>query len=448
MIRSLEFHAQNKAIDDPSKLKAYNCPRRAGKSIAIAIEFTEWAQENAKTNYLYIALTIASAREILWDAIKDLNEKCNTGAVPNETRLELTFPNGSRIKFAGADCSEKQMRKVLGQKYKKVAIDEAGSFTINMTRLVYQMIRPTLIDQRGQLILLGTCENIPLTFFEAVTEGKEPGWSVHKWTALDNPFMCEQWEEEIEDLKRNNPNVVYTSWFKTHYLNEWCSDDDLLIIKYEDSYAIHSLPDRKGYEYVLGIDLGYNDSTAFALFAYHCFDNRAYVIETYKKEGLTLTRVAEIIKRYQERYPISDMVIDGANKQGVEDIKFRYKLKLESAEKSEKAFFLKAMNDDLTEGNLKIVEENNIELIGEWKQLQWKDAFKKEEDPRCQNHCSDAALYAWRKCCHYLAETEPKKIKKGTPEHQEWLEEQEINRLEREFKEQQEEKEFYAEEDF
>lgn len=455
LIRSPDFHAQNEAIDDNSKLKAYNCPRRAGKSIAVAVEFTESAQAIPKTNYLYIALTIASAREILWDALKDLNEKCNTGAIANETRLELLFPNGSKIKFAGADCSEKQMRKVLGQKYKKVAIDEAGSFTINMTRLVYQMIRPTLIDQRGQLILLGTCENIPLTFFEQVTEGKEPGWSVHKWTALDNPYMKDQWEEEIADLKKNNPNVIYTSWFKTHYLNQWCSDDDLLIVPIKPEYLISAIPDRKGYEYVLGVDLGFNDASAFSLLAYHVYDNKAYVVESYKKEGLTLTKVAGIIKSYQSRYPIADMVIDGANKQGVEDIKERFKIKLESAQKTEKAFFLKAMNDDLIEGNLKIVEKDNIDLIGgrkdgedvvgEWRCLQWKDSFKKEEDPRCQNHCSDATLYGWRKCCHYLVENEPKKIKKGTLEHQEYLEEQEIIRLEREFKEQQEEREFYAE---
>lgn len=416
-LRSPAFIAQNNAIDDVAQLKAYNCTRRAGKSVTIAIDFTESAIAMPGTNYLYMALTIASAREILWDVLKNLNTDAATGAVANEARLELKFPNGSKIKFAGADCSEKQMRKVLGQKYKKIAIDEAGSFTIDMRRLVYQMCEPTLIDLRGQLILLGTCENIPLTFFEEVTEGKEPGWSIHKWSTLDNPFMKRQWEEQIATMVTRNPNVVHTSWYKTHYLNQWCSDDLLMIIKLDQDSTIESLPQRRDYEYILGVDLGYNDASAFSVIAYHDYDKVAYVVESSKKSELDFTGVFHEISKYTVKYPFNKIKIDGANKQGVEELRRRFGLPLEAADKTEKAIFLRLLRDDIIEGKVKVLEKTNNELLTEWKQLQWRNAQKEQEDPRCQNHISDATLYAWRESRHYSATNEPIKKSRDSQEY-------------------------------
>jgi len=429
-LRCPDFLVQNKAIDDKSKRKAYNCTRRAGKSVTVAIELSESAQLYPKTNYLYLALTRQSARDILWDTLKDINDAAQTGAVPNESRLELRFPNRSKIKLAGADCSAKEMKKILGQKNKIIAIDEAGSFTINMRQLVYQMCGPTLIDEQGQMILLGTCENIPLTFFEEVTEGREAGWSVHKWTTGDNPFIAKQWALEMEELISKNPDVVNASWFITHYLNRWCTDDNLAIIKLTSSVFIESLPYRRmEYTYVLGIDLGYDDASAFSIVAYHDYDKKCYVIRSYKESELTFTKVAEHIKNIQKKFPVSRLIIDGANKQGVEDMRQRFQLPFIKAEKTEKAFFLKELRDDIIEGNVKIIEYGNDELIVEWKQLQWKDEYKKEEDSRCQNHLSDATLYAWRECKHFAGEKEPTKPPKDSQEYMDELEEKEAIEL-------------------
>lgn len=441
-LRSPDFIAQNNAIDDKSQLKAYNCTRRAGKSLSVAIDFVESASTLPATNYLYMALTIASAREILWDTLKDINDKSQMGGIPNESRLDIVFPNKSKIKFAGADCSEKQMRKVLGQKYKKIAIDEAGSFTIDMKKLVYQMCEPTLIDLRGQMIMLGTCENIPLTFFEEITEGREPGWSVHKWDTRDNPFMKEQWAEQIETMRIRNPNVIHTSWYKTHYLNQWCSDDNLMIIKLDSSTSVEGVPLRRGYEYILGVDLGYNDASAFSVIAYHDYDKVAYVVESSKMSELDFTGVFHEIKKYTVKYAFNKIIIDGANKQGVEELRKRFELPLQIAEKTDKAIFLRILRDDIIEGKVKVVESRNNELLTEWKQLQWKDAHKEHEDPRCQNHISDATLYAWREARHYLATAEPVKLSRDSQEYMDQEMELEADKLEKEL---MEEKEFWNE---
>ncbi len=432
-LRSTDFLKQNEAIDDRSRLKAYNCTRRAGKSIAIAIDFAETCANEPNMNCLYMALTIGSAREILWDAAKEYALKADPYAKSHESRVEIRFSNGSKIKFSGADCSEKQMRKVLGQKYKKVAIDEAGSFTIDMHRLVYQMIRPATADYLGQIILLGTCENIRQTFFEKVTTGEEPGWSIHKWTAYDNPHMKDKWIIEVNELIERNPNVINASWFKTHYLNQWCADDELLVLHKVAEAQIDEIPIRKTpYVYILGVDLGFNDSSAFTVICYHDYDKICYVVESYKEPELIFSQVAQRINFLSTKFPFSKIIIDGANKQGVEEIKQRFSLALEPAQKTEKAIFLKLLNDDFVVGNVKIKKNSNNQLITEALQLQWEDSRKEKEDARCENHSIDALLYSWRSCYHFLSIREPIIKNRNSEDYMNQLEEDEANGKEKE----------------
>ncbi len=405
-LRCPEFIVQNKAIEDNSSLKAYNCTRRAGKSEGLAIEFLETVNRG-DGNCLYLGLTIGSAREIIWDTLKNKNEQFALGGKPHESRSEIYFPNKQKIKLMGADCSEKEMRKVLGQKYKKVCIDEAGSFTIDMKKLVYQICLPTVMDLSGNIILSGTCEDIPLTFFESVTTGQEKGWSVHKWTTKDNPFVRDQFEKMIADILERNPQAINAAWFRSHYLNEWCINEDMMIIKLVDDVFIDRFEERKTpHEYVLGVDLGFNDASSFAVLGFHKYDERAIVIESRKETRLDFSQVAREISIFQKKYPFNKIMIDGANKQGVEFMRRKFLLPLTSAEKTDKATFLRLLRDDIIEGKVKIVKDRNNELVTEWKQLKWKDEQREHEDPRCQNHLSDATLYAWRECRHFYADKE------------------------------------------
>src|SRR6267143_984594 len=52
---------------------------------------------------------------------------------------------------------------------------------------------------------------------------REAGWSGHRWTTYDNPYMAEQWAGEIAELKAARPLVVETPWFRQMYLGEWVS---------------------------------------------------------------------------------------------------------------------------------------------------------------------------------------------------------------------------------
>lgn len=390
------FPRQAQVLADKSRAQAWQCTRRAGKSTAWAKKCLNRLAVSPGGKSLYLALTLDSAKGILWDMVEQELDAKKLKHKPYKQEGRFEMWNGSSLRFYGVDSSYKEMKRILGQAYVEVGIDEAGSMTIDMPTLVYQMIWPALSDKTGNLTLLGTPENIPRTFFQSVTESKEKAlaWSVHKWTAYDNPYMREQWSRDIEQFLQNDPNIALTSWFKTHYLNLWCADDDLLIVTTSQHNFTNELPARKEWFYTLGVDLGFNDASAFVVWAHHPDERHAYAVLAVKSKEMDITDVANQIKLLRQRYPIYKIIVDGANKQGVEEIKNRHGLPLEVAEKTDKATHLRIMSDEVKQGVIKILPEA-MPLADEWAQLQWKKDAQ-EEDPRCENHLSDAALYAFK----------------------------------------------------
>jgi hypothetical protein len=401
------FPAQFKAAQDKSFLKAIQCTRRAGKSTGEGKETLQSAWDNPGSKHLYGALTLSSAKNIIWDALLQELESKKVQHQLNSQSGVIRLANKSEIRLFGLDSSYKEMRKILGGKYKTVKIDEAGSITQDLKKICLQMILPSLTDESGRLTLLGTAENIPKTFFESVTSGKEPGWSIHKWTAFDNPYIAEKWREHIQWIEEHNPAFKLTSEYKTHYLNEWAADDKLLIIRINENTVVDPI-EFNSPTYILGVDIGFNDACAFTLVGFHKKSPELFVVEAYKEPELDITDTANRIKQYLKRFPIAKVIMDGANKQGVEEIRNRHQIPIQNAEKTDKASFLKILADDVTRGRVKYFRGKCDSLITEQEALQWEDATKQKEDQRIPNDQNDSFLYAWREARNYLWSEEKK----------------------------------------
>jgi hypothetical protein len=125
---------------------------------------------------------------------------------------------------------------------------------------------------------------------------------------------------------------------------------------------------------------------------------------------MLLTHVAEKIKILQERYAINNIVIDGASKQAVEEIKQRYTLPIMATEKAHKRDFIELMNTDLQTGKI-VVLPGCEDLIEEWEYLIWDEKQRKSgnwiESATCENHAADAALYMWRWSYNYVSRPKP-----------------------------------------
>jgi hypothetical protein len=217
---------------------------------------------------------------------------------------------------------------------------------------------------------------------------------------------------ELEDIRLNRPKFMETPLFKQWYLNQWVIDENKLVYRFAHTRnEFETLPQyRTGqWQYVLGVDLGYDpDPSAFVVCAFHENDPTLYVLECDKKTQMDVTDVANKIKWYQSRFPVSKVIIDGSNKQAVEEMQRRHDLALTAADKREKADFIQLLNGDLIQGKIKLspqckeLKEEALTLI--WVVKDDQIIFPRKENPNCANHLCDAWLYAWRFCYPFMAE--------------------------------------------
>lgn len=439
-----DFVKQAEFIHDPSRLKAAQCTRRAGKSYGIGIYLINACLKFPGTTNIYTALTADSAKAIMYkDVLKVINREYNLGARFKEKPLQVVFPNESVISLVGMDQSDDECRKVLGQKFKLAVVDEAGSFRRDLRMLVYEMLKPGMMDMDGTICMISTTTDFASGLYYDVVEGIEPGWSVHKWSTADNPYMAEKFAAELEEIKQRNPRYMDTPAFKRMYLNQWAVDTDKLCYKFNSQRNLIPALPPADYTYVLGVDLGYNDDSAFTVVAFDPKkDRKLYVVESYSKPEMLISDVVERINYYVKTYGIERIVVDNAAKQAVKSMEERFTIPLTPAEKHGKAEFIEIMNSEFIQGNILLVEPTTQELATEYGQLIWDDkAHKRLEHPACDNHKADATLYAWRYAYHYLFQDIVKVTKTTEDKLEEWVQRQEELLYEQE----QREKDAYAE---
>ena len=413
-----KFPQQKRFVEDPSKLKALWCTRRASKSFTAGLYMVKECLENPGVNCLFLGLTRESAKGIIWkDILKIIDHKHRLKCTFNGTALTMTFPNGSIIWVTGVDADEDEMNKLLGKKYRLVCLDESSLYTIDLRRLVYGVLKPAVADYRGTICMMGTSSNFTKGLFYDITNKLEPGWSMHTWSAHDNPYVAKQWQEELDEIDQKRPLFKETPLYRQWYLNEWVIDTDKLVYKFNaDRNIFHDRPkglSPAGWSYVLGVDLGFEDDSAFVVTAFHENDPTLYVVSTYNAKGMDITDVANKIKEFQRSYEVAKVIIDGANKQGVEEMQRRHGVPLTPSEKQDKVTFIELLNADLIQAHIKI-HKNATNLIQELMGLVWKTTgdqidLPKKEHPSLPNHLCDAFLYAWRYCYQYMSE--PKTVK-------------------------------------
>lgn len=437
-LRKSVFKEQLAFIDDRAKLKAVKCTRRAGKSYGCAgIYMAITCIENPGCNCLYMATTRESAKKIiLKDILKVIDKKHNLQVKVNHTLLEVLFPNGSMIYIVGLDSSPEEMEKALGLKYKLCIIDEAGSWRQDQEELVHSILEPACADEDGTICMLGTPKNFTRSYFFRITFRKGlPGWSYHEWSYKQNPHTCKQVEAQIARMVAVNPRVVETPAFRQMYLGEWVVESNKLCYKYEKgrNQAV-MLPQGHQWFHVLGLDLGFNDATAFVISAYSPTCPEMYIVKVVKQKALDITGVAQYLAGFDHEYRPIKWIVDGASKQAVEELRNRHGFPLLPADKTGKADFIEIMNADFIMGKIKLLPGADP-LEEEYENLIWDDkSQKREEHPGCENHGADGALYSWRECFHHRAAPPKPKILPGSEEEMDLMADREAMIEKRKFK--------------
>lgn len=437
-VRGLAFDRQLDFIDDPARRKVLLCARRAGKTGADAIYLVQEALRHPNSLCLFACITRDRAKAIMWDGksgLKWVDRAAQLGLGKwgfNESELTMRFPNGSRIRLFGADATSSEADKVLGDAFRLVILDEAASFRRDLRGLVYDKIKPAVADLDGTMCLTGTPGDFigpsddRHLFYELTAAPPDDGWSpdprglpwrYHSWSTLDNPHMREKRLREIEEIERHNPLYKETAGFKIMYLNEWAIDESRIVYRYNaDRNVAVTIPTLT--DFVIGVDLGHEDASAFVVVGWNEYDKTLYVLRAFKQSKMTLEDVAREVNALRETYKNCRIVVDGAAKQAVEDMRQRHGIPFNAAEKAGKTDFIRMMNTDLICAKIKLAPSVTDALVDEWQNLIWDAAaqIKKELDS-CENHLSDAMLYAWRFSRAYRSEA-PEDTKSPTADEQ------------------------------
>lgn len=411
-----KFPEQAAFVKDESRYLAAVCTRRAGKTTALGFRLFRAAMKYPKSLCAYIALTRDSAKDLMWPVLEEINDRFCMGAEMTESSLTCKLSNGARIRLFGADMKN-FIRRLRGKKYPFVAVDEAQSFGSHLSELVDDILIPSIADYvDGAIALTGTPGPMPHGLFYDATE-KDQGYSVHKWSIYQNPYMPDP-KGFIEDLKRRRKWTDTNPTFLREWQGKWVKDLDALVYKYNDQInGVDALPTLKGeLNYILGIDLGYSpDPTAFVLGCYTKHSRKLFILQSFKKLEMTVAQVARQVEWFLGKYERIRVVMDagGGGKQVAEsvteEIRKRYSVPVFAAEKEDKAGFIQIMNSDLQAGDIQVVRSGNRELIAEWEVLPWDtEAATKREDGGYPNHCADGALYLWRHAYNYAWQPEPK----------------------------------------
>ena len=186
----------------------------------------------------------------------------------------------------------------------------------------------------------------------------------------------------------------------------WVRDSSGLVYAFDADRNIAPRPaDILGspWVYVAAMDFGVTDATAFSVLAWRLNDPRVFVVESYKRRGMSPSAAAEEYLRLDAKYHFGRVVGDlgGLGKAFGEEMRDRFSVPIEPADKQNKRGYISLLNGDLERGRIILAPGTTDELRDEWFELPWKDDSHTAEADGFENHCADATLYGWRACPNY-----------------------------------------------
>lgn len=235
---------QHEIFHNQARFKVCAMGRRWGKSIlATYIILTKALQEQG--NYFFVAPTFQQARQIIWEILKDKTRNGLSQNV-NESRLEVTLINGSRIFLKGADRAD-TMR---GVSLSGLVMDEFATMK-NNEDVWKQVLRPALSDKQGWALFISSPKGRDY-FYDLYNQAKsQEGWESWQKTTLQGGNVP---ESEVlmaqSEMDERSFNQEYNGSFESY---------DGLVVPNFDRELNESLEEIQDYDtLIFGIDFNIN----------------------------------------------------------------------------------------------------------------------------------------------------------------------------------------------
>lgn len=404
-------------------------------TVGIAADMIDTCLKEQSVICLYVTLTAANARSILWADLKRIISDYELDVKTDETRLTVKFNRTKSEIRLGGSKDEAEIEKYRGWKLRKVYIDEAQSYRPYLKYFIDDILLPALRDLRGTLRITGTPGPILAgPFYEYTTNGL---MSHHHWTAFDNPHMHNPPERDLNITLAEERAMKGISETDPGYIREtfgvWKDDPNSVVFKFSAAKNVYSsLP--SDLVYIFGVDIGWSDSDAIAVLGYSMSENRTYLVHEFIKNKQTIGELVEVLEKLEAQYKPVKMVMDAGalGKKIQEEILQRYSMNLEAAEKHRKLEFIELLNDDLRTGRFQSFKGSRFQQDCALVQWDKSNPAKLQISDSYHSDSCDSTLYAWRECKHFIENNQQHKKPLPTDKsYGDYLEQQAVEAFER-----------------
>ena len=418
-------------VTSRAKRLVARCSRRGGKTTSVDDRMLLLAQEPPFIPQLYCTMTRRYAKDIVWNDLLRANYEHGLGGIPNHGDLILKMPKGADIVLAGAN-NEREIAKIRGKRYKGVNIDEAQSIPERVLKpLIDDIVGPTLLDYDGYLALTGTPGPVlGGTFYEADQGTKAGKWERHHWTLVDNVYLPVRRqgasvESILAKIREEHGWDAFNPTYRREYLGEWVRDDDALALHYDPLRNACDFEDapRAGWVYVIAFDIGFEDADAIAVLGWAPGERVLRLVKetVVRRQGISElgAQLLAQVDRYKPMKIVGDLGALG--KKIAEELRRRWGLNIEPAEKTRKAEHLTLLDDALRTGAF--LAPPVSQFAEDCAHMQWDPAAKAkgklELTDSYHSDIGDAVLYGYRVAFHW-AERKPEPPKTELQRLDDW----------------------------
>jgi len=367
--------------------------RQSGKSHGGALAVCLIAADAPNVNLVYVTSTYASCKRMAFLPAVEHNRVHALGAEPNYSEMTLSFPNGTRVYFMGAD-TDRLIDRLRGiPNLVLVIIDEAGIYGSDRLRVMIEAVRPGLRPMAGTLCVMGTpsLAGRSGTWFD-ITEN--PHFQHHRMDYRDNdrvPSFAAV-ESLIDDELAAMGLTRASAYFKREYLAQFDVDLSETTFRYSRDVAGYE-GDAPGWltMFSVGIDPGTRDRTAIQVWGWGDRERTVYQIYewvTERNAGTTWAQIGAELGRIRERWnPMAWYYDAGGSKMTLDLFARDYGIPIvKAAVKSDLPGQVARFADLLAKGQAKIRIGSALE--SDLQRAQW------DRDARLQGR------YSWSAICH------------------------------------------------
>lgn len=392
-------------VNDQSAQIAMCTGRRSGKTTTFIAKVGQKFDAYRAARCAYFAPSDKQGVAIIWEDIREYNRQFELGLEEHWSDRQWSR-EGSTLEVIGFN-SRRDSERARGRKFHLVAADEVQGAPEWFAAFITDVVAPTTLDFRGQIVVAGTPSPVASGFFYDAYHARS-GWSNgYHWTCADNPYFIRQGRDPLREAREAYNLTEDSITYRREWLGEWIVDPDALVY-YIPPEAVRKPPsDQQWFYNVTGLDLGWRDCDAIAVVGVDITRQWCHLRHIEATSQQTNHQLFARIKQLQEYFP-GPVVFDPAGHATTKTIEtFRAdapSIEWEQAEKSRKIEFIQLLNDDLR--SKRAFVEDGSPMIKEATRLRWKRPGQLADDA-AHSDLGDAWLYASRKARDLLRELPP-----------------------------------------